>query len=57
MDWEAVLEHARYTDQEKPLLACLQLLHIVYGLPVPKPNGNPLEALPPFLIHSPLRAL
>jgi len=57
VDWEAALDHARSTGQEKPLLSCLQLLHIVYGLPLPELHGDPWKSLPAFLIDSPLRAL
>jgi hypothetical protein len=57
VDWEAALDHARSTGQEKPLLSCLQLLHIVYGLPLPDLQGDPWKSLPSFLIESPLRAL
>lgn len=56
-DWESVLKRARGTYQEKPLLACLKLLHIVYELPLPQLPGNPWENLPPLLIDSPLRSL
>jgi hypothetical protein len=57
VDWEAALGRARSTGQEKPLLACLQLLHIVHGLPLPSLQGNPWKSLPSFLVDSPLRAL
>jgi Uncharacterised nucleotidyltransferase len=57
VNWEATLDHARSTGQEKPLLACLQLMHIVYRLPLPDLQGNPWENLEPFLIDSPLHAL
>lgn len=57
LDWEAVLDHARSTGQDRPLLACLQLLNIVHGLPLPKLRGDPWKTLPAFLIKSPLRAL
>jgi hypothetical protein len=57
VDWEAVLNHARDCGQEKPVLACLQLLQVVHGLPLPGLRGNPWEKLPPFLVDSPLRAI
>jgi hypothetical protein len=57
LDWEAVFEHARSTGQERPLLACLKLLNIVHGLPLPDLRGNPWKNLPSFLVKSPLRAL
>jgi len=57
VDWEAALDRARCTGQEKPLLACLQLLHLVYGLPLPCVQGNPWRNLPSFLVDSPLRSL
>jgi hypothetical protein len=57
LDWEAAFDHARSTGQERPLLACLQLLNIVHGLPLPNLPGDPWKSLPSFLIESPLRAL
>jgi hypothetical protein len=57
VDWEAALNHAREAHQEKPLLACLQLLHIVHGLPLPALQGNPWGNFLSFLIDSPLYAL
>ncbi len=57
MDWQAALDQARNAEQEKPLLICLQLLHIVHGLPLPPLQGNPWEKLLPFLINTPLSAL
>lgn len=57
VDWQAALDHARSNSQDKPLLACLKLLNIVYGLPLPNLEGEPWKDLPPFLIDSPLRAL
>jgi hypothetical protein len=57
VDWQAALEQARRTRQEKPLLLCLRLLQIVHGLPMPRLQGNPWEQLSPFLVDSPLYAL
>ena len=57
VDWEAALEQARASRQEKPLFLGLRLLHIVHALPVPRLPGNPWEQLSPFLVDSPLYAL
>jgi hypothetical protein len=57
VNWEDALDQARSTDRERPLLACLRLLHIVHGLPLPRLPGNPWENLSSFLIDSPLYAL
>ena len=57
VDWEAALEQARASRQEKPLFLGLRLLHIVHALPVPRLPGNPWELLTPFLVDSPLYAL
>lgn len=57
VNWEVAMDLARATGQERPLLACLQLLHIACGLPLPHLNSNPWDGLPPSLIDSPLRAL
>jgi hypothetical protein len=57
LDWEAAVERARSTGQERPLLACLQLLNVVHGLPLPNLHGDPWKSLPSFLVRSPLRAL
>jgi hypothetical protein len=57
VDWQAALDHGRNNGQDKPLLACLQLLHIVHGLSLPSLQGDPWKSLPSFLIDSPLRAL
>jgi hypothetical protein len=57
VDWQAALDQARKTGQERPLLAALRLLKDVYGLPVPELPGDPWKNLPAFLIGSPLHAL
>jgi hypothetical protein len=57
VDWQAVLDQASKTGQERALLACLRLLQDVYGLPVPDFPGNPWKNLPSFLIARPLDAL
>jgi hypothetical protein len=57
VDWQAALDQAGKTGQERPLLAALRLLKDVYGLPVPELPGDPWKNLPPFLIGSPLHAL
>jgi hypothetical protein len=57
VDWQAALEQASRTDQERALLTCLRLLHILHGLPVPRLQGSPWEQLSPFLVDSPLYAL
>ena len=57
MDWQAALDQAGKTGQERPLLAALRLLKDVYGLPVSELPGDPWKNLPPFLIGSPLHAL
>jgi hypothetical protein len=57
VNWQEALDHARSTNREKPLLACLQLLHILHGLPLPRLPENPWEKLSSFLIDSPLYAL
>ena len=57
MNWQAVLDQASRTGQERALLICLRLLQDVYGLPVPDLPGNPWKNLPSFLIARPLRDL
>jgi hypothetical protein len=57
VDWQAALDQASRTGQEKDLLACLRLLQVVYGLPVPDLPGNPWRNLPSFLITRPLHDL
>ncbi|MGO9637322.1 MAG: nucleotidyltransferase family protein, partial [Terracidiphilus sp.] len=57
VDWQAMLEQASKTDQEKALLACLRLLQEVYGIPLPDLPGIPWKNLPSFLIANPLHRL
>jgi len=57
VNWQAALDHAISTGQEKPLLVCLQLLYVVHGLPMPGLQRNPSENLPSFLVESPLREI
>ncbi|MGC9293464.1 MAG: nucleotidyltransferase domain-containing protein [Acidobacteriaceae bacterium] len=60
VDWEAALAHARsaeHADQAAPLLVCLWLLQVVYGLPLPHLPGAPWKDLPPVLVDAPLHAL
>ena len=57
VDWEAALEQARASRQEKPLFLGLRLLNILHALPLPRLPGNPWEQLSPFLVDSPLYAL
>jgi hypothetical protein len=57
MDWQAALDQARSTGQEKPLLLCLRLLKIVHGLPLPRLPGNPWRNLSSRMINTPLFAL
>jgi hypothetical protein len=57
VNWEAILDEARRTGQERPLLAGLRLLKEAHGLSLPDLPGNPYKNLPSFLIHNPLRAL
>ena len=57
MDWQAALDQASRTGQERALLACLRLLQDVYGLPAPDLPGNPWRNLPSFLIARPLHDL
>jgi hypothetical protein len=57
VDWEAVLDEARRTGQDRAVLASLYLLDQVYNLPLPSHRGNPWEALPSLLIELPLRDL
>jgi hypothetical protein len=54
VDWQAVLVRAGNIGQEKPLLACLKLLHIVHGLPLPNLKPGRSQTLPSFFIDSPL---
>jgi hypothetical protein len=49
VDWEAALEEARRTNQERPVLVCLRLLREVHGFPVPAAPASARE-LPSFLI-------
>jgi hypothetical protein len=57
IDWQAALDQARSVEQEKPQLVCLQLLSLVYGLPLPALPGNPWRNQSSFLITTPLKAL
>ena len=57
LNWNAVLDRGLSTGQEKPMLASLQLLHILYELPLPRLQGDAWENLSPFLVQSSLRAL
>lgn len=57
INWGAILNHAQSTEQEKPLLACLQLLHVIHRLPLPYLHEIQWESLSSFLIGSPLYAL
>jgi hypothetical protein len=57
VDWQAALGQALRTGQERALLACLRILQVVYGLPMPDISGNPWENLSSFLVNSPLYAL
>ena len=57
VDWQAALGQASRTGQKRALLACLRLLHDVYGLPMPDLPGNPWKNLPSFLITRPLHDL
>ena len=57
MDWQATLDQASRTGQERALLACLRLLQDVYGLPLPDLPGNPWRNLPSFLITRSLHYL
>jgi hypothetical protein len=57
VDWETALEQARQTGQERVLLAALQLLDRLHGLPLPALPGNPWASLPSLLAEMPLQAL
>jgi hypothetical protein len=57
VDWEAVLSEARSAGKDRAVLACLRLLELLYGLPLPNLPGNPWKALPSRLIDAPLHAL
>lgn len=57
VDWESVLEEARRSNQEKPLLAGLRLMKDIYGLTLPRLSGDPWKGLHAFLIGEPLRHL
>jgi hypothetical protein len=57
LDWQAALDQASRTGQERTLLACLRILQDVYGLPMPDLPGNPWKNLSPFLVDHPLYAL
>jgi hypothetical protein len=57
VDWQAALDQALRTGQERALLVCLRLLQDVYGLPLPDLPGNPWRNLPSFLIARPLHDL
>jgi len=57
VDWQAALDRASRTGQERALLAGLRLLQDVYGLPLPVLPGNPWKNLPSFLIARPLHDL
>jgi hypothetical protein len=54
VDWQAALDRARNTGQEKPLLACLKLLQVVHGLPLPSLEPDLWGKLRSFLLDSPL---
>jgi hypothetical protein len=57
VDWEAVLSEAQRFDQQRPLLAALRLLKMLYGLPVPNLPESAWKGLHAFLIQEPLRHL
>jgi hypothetical protein len=57
VDWNAVLDEARRTRQDKAVLASLYLLDQIYQLPIPNLRENPWEALPSLLIELPLQDL
>jgi hypothetical protein len=57
VDWEAALEEAREFDQQRPLLAGLRLLKILYGFPLPKLPPSAWKGVHGFLIEEPLRHL
>jgi hypothetical protein len=57
VDWEAVLNEARRTGQDRAVLASLYLLDQVYELPLPSLRGNPWKDLPSMLIELPLHDL
>jgi hypothetical protein len=56
-DWAAALGEARRIGQERALLACLRLLDLAYGIPLPDLPGDPWKNLPSLLIEIPLHAL
>ncbi len=57
VDWNAVLDEARKTGQDRAVLASLHLLDQVYELPLPSLRGKPREDLPSLLIELPLHDL
>ena len=57
VDWNAVLDEARRTGQDRAVLASLCLLDQLYRLPLPCLCGNPWEDLPSLLIELPLHDL
>jgi hypothetical protein len=56
-DWQRAVAQGLCSGLDKPLRACLQLLHIAYGLPKSEFESDSIEPLPRFLVRSPLRAL
>jgi Uncharacterised nucleotidyltransferase len=57
LNWDAVLARGLSIGQEKPVLSCLQLLQIVYKIPLPRIQGDVWRNLSPFLVKSSLHAL
>jgi hypothetical protein len=54
VDWQVALDRAWSTGQEKPLFACLKLLHVAHDLPLPSLEPGTSQKLPSFLFDSPL---
>ena len=57
INWLAAHDRARRTHQERPLLAALRLLEIVYDLPLPDLPASVWRRLPPQLVDAPLRSI
>lgn len=56
-DWQVVLDHARRTGQDRPVLMCLRLLKEAYGLPTNNDASGHSHPLPPLLITKAVREL
>lgn len=57
VDWKAALAEAHKTAQERVILAGLQLLNHLYGLPLPSLPGALWAEMPPLLVEIPVESI